>query len=404
MIFRTGRARGAGLFAVAAGIACSANNGSTPSGGIVTAADLNAVVAGNAALNQPFAAAPLNSLVALSGSIQAVFPSAPVPVAVRSELSRPALSVTPEEAVVRYLSRLVAARGRRPSLAVQSIRGQAATVPSNLLGKTFEWDANSSSYVDKGTAGAPADAVRFILYHLNANGTIDDVNLIEVAKLDMTDAGINGPAGSGSLNFSIFEGNVSYGTYTLNYTQDATLVSGGASGSVTSVGGAVTFDISPLEVANDSSHVRVNVSQFNVDLNHDGTAEHYFVQDGTETACTGQTIVDCSDFQVAFSQLKQPENVVYYFGGVVNQAGQNITGANISVTLGGQAVATITADNAGTVTIRDPQGNIVTSASNTGQFIAVLFIDASLVDQAGGVLLAPGYSVIPNGGLIHLPY
>jgi hypothetical protein len=258
--------------------------------------------------------------------------------------------------------------------------------------------------VDKGTAGAPADAVRFILYALDATGAVDETNLTEVAKLDIQDGDLNGPAGSGTLNFSLFEGGASYGTWSVNHTEGATLVSGAGQGNASTSGGAVTFNISPFEVANDSSHVRIDVAQFNVDVNHDGTADHFFVEDGTETACTGQAITVCSTFQVSFSQLKATVNNVYFFGGTVDQVNQALTGANLSVTLAGQPIGAITSDNQGVVTIRDPGGQPISAASNSGQFIALLFLDAALVDAGVSTLVAPAWQLIPNGDLIHLPY
>jgi hypothetical protein len=246
--------------------------------------------------------------------------------------------------------------------------------------------------------------VRFVLYALNAGGTVDEANLTEVAKLDIQDGDLAGPAGSGTLTFSLFEGAVSYGTWTVTYAGNGTLVSGGGSGSASTSGGAVTFNISPFEVANDSSHVRINVAQFNVDLNRDGTAEHFFVEDGTETACTGQSITACSTFQVSFSQLKGAVNDVYSFGGTVDQVGQVLSGANLSVTLAGQLIGVITSDNQGIIAIRGPGGQEINASSNSGQFISILFLDAFLVDQGLSTLVAPAYQLIPNGDLIHLPY
>jgi len=402
MIFGIARARAAGLVLLAAGLGCSSNSGTGPSSDPVTTADLQAAADGNSALNLPYSQVPLKNLVVLYPSIVAVFPNPPAPAVGRPNPFGPLLSISPEDAVRLYLSRLMAARSRHPSFA---LRGQAATVPANFLGKTFEWDVNGSTYVDKGTAGAPADAVRFILYALDASGTIvDEANLTEVAKLDLQDGDLNGPAGSGLLNFSLFEGNTSYGTWTVADTVGATLVSGGGSGGASTSGGVVTFKISPFEVANDSSHVRINVAQFNVDLNHDGVAEHFFVEDGTETACTGQSITACSTFQVSFSQLKGAVNDVYSFGGTVDQVGQVLSGANLSVTLAGQLIGVITSDNQGIIAIRGPGGQEINASSNSGQFISILFLDAFLVDQGLSTLVAPAYQLIPNGDLIHLPY
>jgi len=401
MIFGIARARAAGLVLLAAGLGCSTNSGSGPSTDPVTTADLQAAIDGNSALNLPYSQIPLRNLVALYPSIVAVFPTPPAPAVGRLNPFGPLLSLSPEDAVRLYLSRLLAPRTRHPSFA---LRGQAATVPANLLGKTFEWDVNGSAYVDQGTAGAPADAVRFILYALDATGAVDETNLTEVAKLDIQDGDLNGPAGSGVLNFSLFQGGTSYGTWSVTHTEGATLVSGAGSGNASTSGGVVTFNISPFEVANDSSHVRIDVAQFNVDLNHDGTAEHFFVEDGTETACTGQSITVCSEFQVSFSQLKQGVNDVYFFGGTVDQVNQVLTGANLAVTLAGQPIGTITSDNQGVITIRGPGGQPITAASNSGQFISLLFLDAALVDQGVSTLVAPAYQLIPNGDLIHLPY
>jgi hypothetical protein len=102
--------------------------------------------------------------------------------------------------------------------------------------------------------------------------------------------------------------------------------------------------------------------------------------------------------------LKATVNDVYFFGGTVDQVNQALTGANLSVTLAGRPIGAITSDNQGVVTIRDPGGQPISAASNSGQFISLLFLDAALVDAGVSTLVAPAWQLIPNGDLIHLPY
>ena len=76
-----------------------------------------------------------------------------------------------------------------PSGLIQPVRGARLSVanssqpllPSDLLGKTFEWDAGEEGYVVTGRTGAPANGMRFILYDRT------QTPFVETGFVDITD-------------------------------------------------------------------------------------------------------------------------------------------------------------------------------------------------------------------------
>ncbi|HET7789599.1 MAG TPA: hypothetical protein VFK78_02295 [Gemmatimonadales bacterium] len=67
----------------------------------------------------------------------------------------------------------------RPSMTAASV------VPDSVLGKTFEWDTATNTYVKTTRAGAPANGVRFILYALVNDTVAEPVS--EIGRLDVFD-------------------------------------------------------------------------------------------------------------------------------------------------------------------------------------------------------------------------
>jgi hypothetical protein len=59
--------------------------------------------------------------------------------------------------------------------------------PTNLLGRTFEWDDALGRYAVTDRAGAPADGVRFILYAVDPVTHVPATPLNELGFLDLTD-------------------------------------------------------------------------------------------------------------------------------------------------------------------------------------------------------------------------
>jgi hypothetical protein len=392
----------AGILGLFAAAACGGGS-SSPNQGSVTAADLAGAQASYVALNSTFSAVPLFNLASLSPDMATVFPAPPAPPPSAGNQPVTTAVSTPLSALTRYLNGVIRS-ARRPAGLRRAPVAFGASIPGGLLGKTFEWDPNASAYADLGTAGAPADGVRFIVYQVDASGQVDPLNLIEVATLDMTDAGLNTAADSGQLAFSLLVGNASYGSYGLAYQEGTTSPSltGGGEGTAMSAAGQVHYLLQPFEIGSDSS-VRVNVAQLDVDANLTGTPQHFFAEDGTLSPCPASTISTCADFVASFSQHKLPDNVAYGFNGSARLVAQNLSDIDMTVTIGGTAVARITMSGSNVV-INDPSGNPIAPGSNTAQFVQVVFLDASLVNQAVDLLLAPAFAVVPNGDLINLPY
>jgi len=72
-----------------------------------------------------------------------------------------------------------------------SMSGSAAEpiFPPELLGVTFEWDFLEGHYVPTETPGAPANAIRFVLYAIDPITRVPTDPLVETGYLDLKDEG-----------------------------------------------------------------------------------------------------------------------------------------------------------------------------------------------------------------------
>ena len=77
----------------------------------------------------------------------------------------------------RRLAALVAALSANPQ----------ALFPSDVLGKTFVWDTQTSAYVMGTATGAPATGIRIVLYFTNAGTGEPFLPLSPIGSLDLTD-------------------------------------------------------------------------------------------------------------------------------------------------------------------------------------------------------------------------
>ena len=64
-----------------------------------------------------------------------------------------------------------------------------ASIPASALGKTYEWSSGLQQYAQTARAGAPANAVRFILYRVNPETFVPLEPLEEVGTADLSNDG-----------------------------------------------------------------------------------------------------------------------------------------------------------------------------------------------------------------------
>jgi hypothetical protein len=62
-----------------------------------------------------------------------------------------------------------------------------ALFPSNVLGKTLEWDVSTGAYIVGNQTGAPANGVRILIYVVDAQGSGPVVPLQQLGYIDFTD-------------------------------------------------------------------------------------------------------------------------------------------------------------------------------------------------------------------------
>lgn len=80
-----------------------------------------------------------------------------------------------------------ALRGLAGPRELASVSDIQALFPANVLGKTLEWDTQTSQYVVGSQTGAPANGIRILIYVLNAQSTGPAVPLQQLGYVELTD-------------------------------------------------------------------------------------------------------------------------------------------------------------------------------------------------------------------------
>lgn len=163
-----------GLVAAAGLAACGSDKAAGPD-----AVDPAVMADGMADLTSEFATnAAFQSLASLSGYFQLTSASA----ALRATLP---MDVSTRSAAANFVT---VAKSRREAMRLYASlvpSSPAVLFPSNVLGKTYVWDVNTSAYVQSAQTGAPANGVRFILYVAGLSGPT--VPLQQLGFVDLTD-------------------------------------------------------------------------------------------------------------------------------------------------------------------------------------------------------------------------
>ncbi len=132
------------------------------------------------------------------------------------------------------MTRFQARTGNGPNFATSSI-------PSEIAGKTFEYDLETQHYVATDREGAPANGVRFILYELDSETGLPAASLTEVGYVQLT-ATQSGTSQSVHLTVVGTPNNVTYFDYTLGVTYTSTTAAFSISGFVTNGVDRVNFN------------------------------------------------------------------------------------------------------------------------------------------------------------------
>ncbi len=126
---------------------------------------------------------------------------------------------------------------------------------SNLLGKTFQWDATAPAgyrITDSTLAGAPSNGVRFLIYEVDTTG-MPVLPLVQTGYLDLSDE--SNPSVN-TLRVLLKVGSQTAANYTISENKTTTSLTLTAAGSVTNVvsaGATVTFNLSHVLALADSS-------------------------------------------------------------------------------------------------------------------------------------------------------
>ncbi len=221
-------------------------------------ADPNATSAQLASLDTMFNAAPLRSFSALSGSIQPTAP-APLPALALAAAINP---LTQSSELGPYARRILGARTFARLLPQMSVRAVAALFPADVVGKTFEWDFATESYLATARTGAPSTGVRFILYAIDPLTGYPANPLVEVGYLDLIDE-----TGSGSPKLHVLVAGVGGTPVYVNYT--VTLASQAATSVQITTAGYITNGASSPDSVRFNGTVTASGSQTGVTVTED---------------------------------------------------------------------------------------------------------------------------------------
>jgi hypothetical protein len=354
------------------------------------------------ALSAPFQqSAPLSSFGALTSAINfGALPSPPALDRMRALVSATAprpLGARRDEAY--YAARARYARNIRnlvPAIAAGPRLGtNAAIIPAQYLGLTFEWSVTTHAYANLGATGAPANGVRFIVYQLDSNtGAPDEANLTEIARLDVADLSPAGPAAAG-LNIKLFEGGTTY----VDYDVSAAVNPAAQSFTATSTGyvtdGTARLDFQASIVASQTS-VTFDVSKFDYDADGNSTL------DGRATIHENivlDTLNQTATFTFLFTFQGSGQSISA--GGTVTVVTvQTQTTVTLAVVLkvGGATYATLTGTLSAPV-LKDAKGQAITDTNVQGALGAV-FDGASAVGDEVAKISSPALDLLPGGDSI----
>lgn len=121
------------------------------------------------------------------------------------------------------------------------IRPNYKALPSEVLGKTFEFDADSGSYVESDRTGAPGNGVRFIVYAIDPISHEPIVDT-EVGYVDLIDLSPSSTSSVG-LRMLLVSGGTTYLDYKFNAAPGLNSVVLGVDGYLSDGTSRLNFDV-----------------------------------------------------------------------------------------------------------------------------------------------------------------
>jgi hypothetical protein len=297
----------------------------------------------NSALSQN---AVLQGLLAISsGAVLAAPPVLPLLV--------PSPRGAPGAAQREFMLRLAA---RAPTIAL-------ALFPSNVLGKTFQWDTASGGHyriTDSTVTGAPSSGIRFILYQVDTATLKPRLPLAKAGYVDLADVS---NVSSNGLHLLLMVGTQTAADYTVTEvktTTSMTLTAVGAVQDVVTSGPTISFNLSHVLTLADSS----------LTANYQATGSGASVSLLTSIAGGAQS--------ESFDWLLQKQGTVEAIGKSTPDS------TNIQVRLNGGTFATVRDITGGTTTLTGPDGSALTVAELAAlesilEGFAQVFMNLSLV-------------------------
>jgi hypothetical protein len=360
---RTSRRAGAAL-ALAVLVTACGDNSTAPT----TISDPLATIGDLTAVDSAFGSDAYEGLALLASIFPA--PTAPVPLQGIAAALHMTLPPAPGAATAGALGRGAAPQDLRALLGLSS-PALAPVLPDTLLGKTFEYNADSGKYVATARTGAPASGITFILYKESLVPGQPDPNA-EVGSLDIIDGN---PATGAQLRFVVrgMGGSPTFLDHTLTYipgNQSGTVQASGyvSNGRAGSLERRFTFD-----GALNSTALPNGLSQ-STDFTYDVNVPDVTVE--LHLASTEDTVKDTSVLGIDYRFTRRLENIRLLGADTITNTGST-ENATFGVTVNDNAYATLTVVN-GAGTVRDHTGAIVPVNGNDQQYedevlIALIF-------------------------------
>ncbi len=244
------------------------------------------------------------------------------------QLVSPALEA--EGGAIAQLIPAGVARPARPfqaQVVVDPSFSMAPIFPSNLLGRTFEWDDGLGRYAVTERSGAPSNGVRFILYAVDPFTGRPVLPLNEVGWLDLTD---EGNAAATRLGVLAQTGGVTHLDYTVSSSYallgDDVQATATAAGFISDGTRTLTFDLAQ-SVLFDTVAETMDLDLL-YDLRMDDENVRVTVDASTSLDLTAESlalaltlrIVDggnVTEMQVAVDEVENVEGTVVHNGGTI---------------------------------------------------------------------------------------
>jgi hypothetical protein len=144
-----------------------------------------------------------------------------------------------------------------------------ALFPSDVLGKTLAWDAQTSGYVVTNQTGAPANGIRILLYFTNSATGMPFLPVTPIGSLDLTD---KSTAQANKLGVVLTFGQTTVGAYDITLVSSTSSVTATAVGYLQAVAGSDRIDFNLHDVLSVSGQSLSLVSTN--DITHAGTSIH----------------------------------------------------------------------------------------------------------------------------------